>query len=136
MTKQLCSFDKTQLDEVKCINLLNKSLKKAQLRAAFIYDGLHLFPTDSHPYQAQDTHSDMFITDFARLINVAIKQVPALEGNKEFRQNFDDFLDALNGKGIYEETINSSEYATFKKALNDPAGYLHFIPKNCKVDKL
>lgn len=123
------------LNESKCIDLLGQVIQKSQLRAAYIHEGLHQFPFDSIAHRSQDYQSLKFMSNLDLLIETATSQIPSLLTNGSFIEDYDRFLEILNGNDAFQEIVTSEEYAEFKRSLNNPKSQVNLLARNFNINK-
>lgn len=123
------------LDEKKCIDLLGRVIKKSQMRAAYIHEGLHQFSLDSQAHRSQNYQSTKFMNNLDLLIETATTQIPSLLTNQKFIKLYDGFLEILSGKGNFQKVITGKEYAKFKLSLNNPKSQLNLVARNFNINK-
>jgi len=123
------------LNEGKCVALLERVVKKSQIRAAYIHKGLHQFSSDSQAHRSQDYQSKKFMANLNLLIDTATTQIPSLLTNPKFITRCDGFLEILKGKGEYHKVVNGQEYALFKLSLNNPKSQLNIVPRSFNINK-
>lgn len=124
-----------QLDESKCVNLLERVMKKSQMRAAYIHEGLHQFPFDSQAHSSQNYQSEKFMDTLDLLIQTATTKIPSLLTNEKFIKIYDGFIEILSGKGNFQKVITGKEYAKFKLSLNNPKSQLNLVARNFNINK-
>lgn len=70
-----------------------------------------------------------------KLLHIAQKRLPSLEGDPEFIKYFNSFVEILNGKGYYKAIVNGPAFAEFNKSLNEPNSHVNVVPQNYKILK-
>lgn len=115
------------LVDKKCVNVVTRCIEKAQLRAAYIYQGINLYPQDSHAHLTQENQSMLFLESFNHLIEATKKRCPSAHTDKDFIKSLNNFSEILIGQGEYNEVINGEAFAKFQDDLADPKKKNHIV---------
>ena len=107
-----------------------KLLIKAQLRAAYIHKGMHLFPEDSRAHQTQLYDSQTFITNLTRLVTTLEAKLPHLLVDASFQNEWANFKEVLAGRGTFNKIVTGTSYKNFTKELNNPKAQLSLFPRS------
>lgn len=133
--ESLANTPREHLDEGKCVALLKRVIKKSKMRAAYIQEGLHQFPVDSPAHCSQDYQSKKFMNNINLLIETAASKLPSLLTNPEFIENYEDFLEILQGKGNFQKLTSGKDCITFKASLNNPKAQLNLVARSFNINK-
>lgn len=113
--------------EKKCVDLVTVCIQKGHLRAAYIHQGMHQYPQDSHAHQTQTNQRTLFLENFQRLIKVTMQRCPSAFTNEDFARSLDSFLEILKGEGDYNQVVKGEAFAKFQEDLADPRKQNHLV---------
>lgn len=122
-----------RLNQKSGLTLLKNCVENCHLQAAYIQQGLQIYPQDSQAHVNQESQSETFIFMLDKLIEIGRKRVPSINSNPEFIKSYNTFIEILNGKGEYQSTVDGKGFADFKKDLNDPKRHVNVVPRNYKI---
>lgn len=129
LAEHILSRPVERLIQKKCIKLVKDCVKNCYLQAAYIQEGLQLYPLDSQAHANQDFQSRNFVTMMDHLIDIVQTRIPALESDKEFLKSLTTFAEILNGRGDYKSIVEGEAFAKFKKSLNDSDFHVNVVPR-------
>ncbi len=110
-----------------------KLLTKAQVRAAYIHNGMHMFPQGSRAHRNQLHHSETFVTSFTLLTENLQKELPHLKHDAVFQKELKSFKEVLNGDGNFNKIVTGKAYKSFLEDLRNPKKQLHLFPRNTNI---
>lgn len=107
-------------------------------RAAYIQQGMHQYPRDSHAHQTQSNQSTFFLESFKHLLKVTIQRSPSAHTDKTFARCLDSFMEILDGEGEYNQIVKGEgipSFANFQDDLADPRKYANMVPSYYVISK-
>ena len=81
------------------------------MQAAYIQQGLQLYPRDSQAHENQDSQKKTFVFILDKLLYIAKKCLFSLESDPGFIKSYNSFVEILNGKGEYQAIVNGPAFA-------------------------
>ena len=111
-------------------------IQRAQLRAAYIHDGMHMFPVDSHAHQTQDFESRHLLKNFAYVMEEMANDYACIRNNAEIQDGLQKFDEIVAGHSAYQEIIEGKNYKKFMKDLENPKSHVCLLPRtiNLSID--
>lgn len=131
-TRMLVRTPDSDLNAKACINIVKECMNRSKVRAAYISQGLHMFPADSPAHQTQSNEAEDFVYYLVKLATKAYSKFPELLTDTQFADDFQAFKDLMNQKGEYNTILASPEYAEFREVLQNPEDRLNLIPRTAK----
>ncbi len=128
----ILTSDWDTVDKSKVEAFVKRLLTKAQVRAAYIHKGMHMFPQDSRAHQAQLCDSETFIHNFTRLMNTLQKKLPHLQHDASFQNNLDNFKKVIDGQGPFKSIVKGKAYKTFLEDLRNPKSQMNLFSRSGK----
>ena len=124
---------KDDLSKERFVDCTIDFVQRAQLRAAYIYEGMHMFPTGSYAHQNQTFESEEFLRQFMHLMNEMEKDHACIRNNAEIKNGLRKFRAILNGQSAYHEIIKGENYQKFLNDLENPKCHVCILPRTAKI---
>ena len=110
-------------------------MEKSKDRAAYIHNGMHLFPVGSPAHRSQQYESSEFLSSFKTLVDTLHQDYPSVMKDPQIQSNLNDFYAILNGKGSYADIVTGKTFKKFLKDLRNPKAHASMFSRVADVRK-